>query len=125
MKAIKQLLRQPIKAVAGILLVVIAVAVLCVCAGQSIAARETEERLNQSFLTLAFPKSNISMQDQIQWAENYAVEHPEIVETISSAGLASAYVPELTIDNWSRYWHKDLFLTGYEFTPYTGSALHS
>lgn len=58
MKTIKQLLRQPIRAAAGILLIAIAVAVLCICAGQSIVAGETEERLNQSYLTLAFPKSD-------------------------------------------------------------------
>lgn len=122
MKAIKQLLRQPIKAVAGVLLVAIAVSVLCVCAGQSLAAGETQERLNQSYLTLAFPKSDA---DGIQshWLDSYAQEHPEVVKEVSRVGLASAYIPELTIDNWAQHWHKPLVTTSNLFTPYDTAIL--
>lgn len=122
MKAIKQLLRQPIKAVAGILLVAIAVAVLCICAGQSIAAGETKERLDQSYLTLAFPKSDADG-IQSQWLDSYAVEHPEVVKEISRVGLASAFIPELTIDNWAQHWHKPLVTTPNLFTPYDTAIL--
>lgn len=117
MKTIKQLLRQPIRAAAGILLIAIAVAVLCICAGQSIAAGETEERLNQSYLTLAFPKSDADG-IQSQWLETYARKHPEVVTEISQVGLASAYIPELTIDNWTQHWHKPLVTTSNLFAPY-------
>lgn len=122
MKAIKQLLRQPIKAAAGILLVTIAVAVLCVCAGQSLAARETQARLNRSYLTLAFPTSDV---DGIQsrWLDSYAGEHPEVVKEVSRVGLASAYIPELTIDNWTQHWHKPLVTTPNLFTPYDTAVL--
>lgn len=122
MNAIKQLLRQPIKATAGILLVAIAVAVLCVCAGQSIAARETQERLNRSYLTLAFPKSDADG-IQSQWLDSYAREHPEVVKEVSHIGLASAYIPELTIDNWAQHWHKPLVTTSNLFTPYDTAIL--
>lgn len=122
MKAIKQLLRQPIKAAAGILLVTIAVAALCVCAGQSMAARETEERLDQSYLTLAFPKSDTDG-IQSQWLDSYAGEHPEVVKEVSRVGLASAYIPELTIDNWTQHWHKPLVTTPNLFTPYDTAIL--
>ena len=122
MKAIKQLLRQPIKAVAGILLVAIAVSVLCVCAGQSIAARETQERLNQSYLTLAFPKSDADG-IQSQWLDSYAREHPEVVKEVSRIGLASAYIPGLIIDNWAQHWHKPLVTTSNLFTPYDTAIL--
>lgn len=122
MKAIKQLLRQPIKAVAGILLVAIAVAVLCVCAGQSLAARETQERLNQSYLTLAFPESDVEGA-QSRWLDAYAQEHPEVVKEVSRVGLASAYIPELTIDNWTQHWHKPLVTTSNLFTPYDTAIL--
>lgn len=122
MKAIKQLLRQPIKAAAGILLVAIAVAVLCVCAGQSLAAKETQERLNQSYLTLAFPKSDT---DGIQsrWLDSYAQEYPEVVNEVSRVGLASAYIPELSIDNWTQHWHKPLVTTSNLFAPYDTAIL--
>lgn len=122
MKAIKQLLRQPIKAAAGILLIAIAVAALCVCAGQSMAARETQARLNRSYLTLAFPKSDV---DGIQsrWLDSYAGEHPEVVKEVSRVGLASAYIPELTIDNWTQHWHKPLVTTPNLFTPYDTAIL--
>ena len=122
MKAIKQLFRQPIKAVAGILLVAIAVSVLCVCAGQSIAARETQERLNQSYLTLAFPKSDADG-IQSQWLDSYAREHPEVVKEVSRIGLASAYIPGLIIDNWAQHWHKPLVITSNLFTPYDTAIL--
>ena len=122
MKAIKQLLRQPIKAVAGILLVAIAVSVLCVCAGQSLAARETQERLNQSYLTLAFPESDVEGA-QSRWLDAYAQEHPEVVKEVSRVGLASAYIPELTIDNWAQHWHKPLVTTSNLFTPYDTAIL--
>lgn len=122
MKAIKQLLRQPIKAVAGILLVAIAVSVLCVCAGQSLAARETQQRLNQSYLTLAFPKSDVEGA-QSRWLDAYAQEHPEVVKEVSRVGLASAYIPELTIDNWAQHWHKPLVTTSNSFTPYDTAIL--
>lgn len=122
MKAIKKLLRQPIKAVAGILLVAIAVAVLCVCAGQSLAARETQERLNQSYLTLAFPESDVEGA-QSRWLDAYAQEHPEVVKEVSRVGLASAYIPELTIDNWTQHWHKPLVTTSNLFTPYDTAIL--
>lgn len=122
MKTIKQLLRQPIRAAAGILLIAIAVAVLCICAGQSIAAGETEERLNQSYLTLAFPKSDADG-IQSQWLETYARKHPEVVKEISQVGLASAYIPELTIDNWTQHWHKPLVTTSNLFAPYDTAIL--
>lgn len=122
MKTIKQLLRQPIRAAAGILLIAIAVAVLCICAGQSIAAGETEERLNQSYLTLAFPKSDADG-IQSQWLETYARKHPEVVTEISQVGLASAYIPELTIDNWTQHWHKPLVTTSNLFAPYDTAIL--
>lgn len=122
MKAIKQLIRQPIKAVAGILLVAIAVSVLCVCAGQSLAARETQEQLNQSYLTLAFPESDVEGA-QSRWLDAYAQEHPEVVKEVSRVGLASAYIPELTIDNWTQHWHKPLVTTSNLFAPYDTAIL--
>ena len=122
MKAIKQLLRQPIKAVAGILLIAIAVAVLCVCAGQSLAAKETQERLNQSYFTLAFPKTDPDGA-QSRWLDAYAQEHPEVVKDVSHVGLASAYIPGLTIDNWTQHWHKPLVTTPNLFTPYDTAIL--
>lgn len=119
MKALKQLLRQPMKSLFGVALITTAVAVLCVCLGQSFAAKETEERLNETYMTAAFVESGKSA----DWLNAYAEEHPEVVQSLSYAGLASAYISELTLDNWTQHWHKPLMLTPNTFAPYDTAIL--
>ena len=108
MKTLKQLLRQPLKYLSGILLLTLAVAVLCVCVGQSIAARTTEQALIDRFTTIAIPRVNekangdvdastFLLDDELlSWLEQTAAENPDVVKEISRAGMLSAYIPELT-----------------------------
>lgn len=102
MKTLRQLLREPLKTLMGILLVTLAVAVLCVCLGQSIAAQQTEARLNNTFQTAAFPSVQYGKEAD-QWVRNFARDNPKIVETIHSPGLASAYIPQLSPDNYTAH----------------------
>lgn len=55
MKYFRQLLRQPLKFIAGVIVVSLAVSILCVCLGQSIAADKTEATLEYHFTTIALP----------------------------------------------------------------------
>ena len=137
MKTIKQILRQPIKTVAGIVLMTLAVAVLCISVGQSLAAITTAKSLNNHFSTIAIPaglqkaegfviKSSVSLPDDLRtWLEKTAVNHPEIVKGIMKQGLLSAYIPKLTPLNYTQSKYiADEFTSGnyafhfYEPDPY-------
>lgn len=108
MKITRQLLRQPLKTFSGILLMTLAVAILCTCVGQALAARTTTEKLNQQFSTVVIPLAakteNLGAvsysasvnEDVLAWLNQMAVEHPDIVKQISHHGILSAYIPKLT-----------------------------
>lgn len=49
MRIFRQLYRQAMKTLMGIVTVALAVAVLCVSVGQTIAAHRTEQKLNSTF----------------------------------------------------------------------------
>ena len=53
MKTIKQLYRQPLKTLLGIILLTMATAVLCITAGQTLAAVNTKKDLDERFSTMA------------------------------------------------------------------------
>ena len=137
MKTIKQILRQPIKTVAGIVLMTLAVAVLCISVGQSLAAITTAKSLKNHFSTIAIPaglqkaeglviQSSVSLPDDLRiWLEKTAVNHPEIVKGIMKQGLLSAYIPKLTPLNYTQSKYiADEFTSGnyafhfYEPDPY-------
>ncbi len=131
MKSIRQLLRQPLKTLTGVLLIAAAVAVLCVGVGQGFASLKTQKYFEQMFTTTAVitdayqhtevvkrvPKENGGgfnyyyesvfvphLPDEIrQWLEETIAAHPEIVKEVSTPGLASAYIPALTPINYSQY----------------------
>lgn len=116
MKAIRQLLRQPTKFLSGVIAISLAVCVLCVCLGQSLVARKTENALGDQFTTIALQttKYNFSMEpcvdedgnegsivhwsaslpeDIENWIADTAQSRPNLVATVASPGLASAYIP--------------------------------
>ena len=105
MKTIKQMLRQPLKTVSGVILMTLAVAVLCVCIGQALAVRTTTEDLARQFTTVAIPKGydneggNLVPKVDAQmlgWLEKAAQENPSVIKKIARSGILSAYIPELT-----------------------------
>ncbi len=124
MKSIRQLLRQPLKTLTGILLIATAVAVLCVGIGQGYASRKTQKNFEEMFTTTAVPTLTYQYSDVIvstnplttktvysreipepiaQWLEDIGEQYPDIVEAVSQPGLASAYIPELIPSNYSQY----------------------
>lgn len=127
LKPIKQLWRQPLKMLAGILLITMAVAVLCVCLAQTMAADQTAQRLNESFVSIALP-SSISYEGSGQFMENMVADHPEIFLGEYRHGLASAYIPSLQMDHFQSHLHitqnlTDNYLYLPRFRSYSGAML--
>lgn len=127
MKTIRQLLRQPLKTLAGVVLVTLAVAVLCICLGQSMAAANMEQDVEKNFVTTALATNKYQYYEELAYSEQYqmeytkrtintekpeavtefmlslAEEYPELVLSIEQPGLATAYVPTMTADNYTKY----------------------
>ena len=117
----KQLFRQKLKTILGIFLTVLAVTGLCVGVGQSMAAAQTAEALQNQFTTVALPTKNFlpSLEETyygwgdkidvrmpteiVDWMENTTRNHPDVGKTLSSPGLASAYIPDLKPDSYLRH----------------------
>ncbi len=134
MRSIKQLIRQPVKSLAGVLSIALAVAILCICLGQSAAASKSGELMGYHFITVAMPTMKYQVYEEqaiyadfkdhpivrsnfakslpeagvSTWLENTAQERGDLVKLLTSPGLASAYIPALTQDN----------LTGHKFFPW-------
>ena len=117
MKTIKQLLRQPIKTAIGIVIVALAFAILVTCVGQYTATDLSRENLDDRYTTIGL-LSDAYFQEQTDrglirlsklpeatqgWVDRLIYNHEDIVKEQSSTGLVSAYIPELTIDNFSQY----------------------
>lgn len=118
MYAIRQLLRQPLKTVSGMIVIALTVAILCVCVGQSIAAETTEAEIDYRFTTVALISPEFQeetdqfgashympfISDEIQaWIDQAIEEYPELVEAVASPGLASAYISGLVPDNYTSH----------------------
>lgn len=116
MKPFRQMLRQPLKTVAGILLIAFAVAALCICVGQMAAATQTAKSLNETFRTLALPAENYPKEAD-GWATEWAKAHPETVQTVSQPRLASAYIPQLLPDNYTSQWSASGPYSSYQPEP--------
>lgn len=126
MKTIRQMLGQPLKFISGVIVVSLVVSILCVCLGQSIAATKTEATLEYHFTTIALPTTKYNYYESyyidfegnripyLSWSQTIPVEiadwinntiqtRPDLVKTLATPGLASAYLPELTVDNLTHH----------------------
>ena len=103
MRSIRQLLRQPLKTLSGMLLVALAVSVLCISFSQTLAAATTAAQLKDSFMTVALPTEKAAA--AAQWIDSFTAENPDIVLADVRHGLASAYIPALTVDNYTNHLH--------------------
>lgn len=117
MKSFRQVLRQPIKYIAGLILMTVAAAILCICVGQALAARNTAEELDQQFTSVVLHKGDGRLEtvgdyviahspvEPIEafqtWLREMAQTHPEIVESVENHGLLSASIPELDPLNYT------------------------
>ncbi len=122
MKTLRQMIRQPLKTLSGIAMITLAVATLCVCVGQSFAAEATQRRLDQTFMSIALPTAEYNREVD-EWAKQYAMEHPEIIKSVSTPGLVSAYIPALTPENYTAEYHRDYYLANYYTEPYQCAIL--
>lgn len=130
MKVWKQLLRQPLKSIFGILLMTLAAATLCLCVGQALAAQATKESLGRQFSTVGIPlvqedldgnvkqASFLLEEEFIAWLEKMAAEHPETVKQLARHGSLSAYIPELIPLNATE---GKYFYTGSDWYTYQAS----
>lgn len=142
MKTIKQLLRQPLKLLLGVILMTLAVAVLCICVGQALAAETTKKALDERFSTVAIPSLQEDLEgaeqflvedELLQWLQEMAQEHPDIVKGLAPNDFLSAYIPQLqpyntqARENVSKYaWDSALYITGnnvYAGTTHYDSAM--
>lgn len=114
MKTIKQAFRQPMRTLAGILLIAMAVSILITCVGQYAAASVTRAELDRQYDTVALTTDayqELSRNKRKEWwswydnlVENHIVgDREDIIKTISHTGLLSAYIPEMYPDNYTKY----------------------
>ena len=124
MRPIFQVLRQPLKSAAGIILVSLAVAIAVTCAGQYAATSVTRANLDDRYDTVAlvsdeyFWVSNprgrtryFELPEDIQsWIANTVRQRPDLVKAESYTDLYSAYAPGLLADNFSHYENGDMLI---------------
>lgn len=117
MKSFRQLLRQPIKFLAGLILMTVAAAILCVCVGQALAAKNTADVLDRRFTTVAIPAQHVSAsingdsitlnspmlpKDLCQWLEETAQSDSKVIKTVARHGIVSAHIPEMRPLNYTQ-----------------------
>ena len=126
MKTIKQLLRQPLKTAIGIVIVALAFAILVTCVGQYTGTDLTRENVDDRYTTIGLLSSKYFMEkinggmkylsrlpeETQEWIDRLIYNHSDIVKEVSSTGLVSAYIPDLTIENFSKYEY------GYKMSDY-------
>lgn len=123
MKSLKQLIRQPLKSISGIMLSAIAVALFCVVVSQTLAARDTERALADTFMTVALPETGAkNAQETI---DGLIEENPDIITEDHYNGLASAWIPELTVDNYTQHLYQYNSSTNNQFYQPSYMASHS
>ncbi len=127
MKTMRQMLRRPVKTVAGLLLVILAVAVMVVSVGQLISLRKTQDALREDFTSVAivtgtekFLQKDFPIQlggvtataavtqkslpeDISAWLSQIIENNPEMFICDARQTLASAYLPGLQPDLYTDY----------------------
>ena len=124
MKTIKQVIRQPLKSFAGVIMVALAVAILVTCVGQYAATSLTRTNLDDRYDTVAivsdeyfwergpgYMKHTYKLSDEIQsWVTDTVQSRLDLVKTESYTALYSAYAPGLVADNFSRFENGDALI---------------
>ncbi len=119
MKSIRQLFRQPLKSLSGVLLIALAVTVLVTCVGQYTSTWLTGENTSYSYDTIALISSEalqkrepygITYYTQLpkemqNWVDQAIIDRTDLIQGESYTELYSAYIPGLRVDNFSRYLH--------------------
>ena len=122
MKSIRQLLRQPLRTVSGILLIALAVAILVTCVGQYTATSLTRANVDDNYDTVALlsqeyfwediPEGGLRQHTKLPeeyqtWVDSTILSRTDLVKGESRTEIYSAYAPGLVIDNFSQYENGD------------------
>lgn len=115
MKCFRQLLRQPIKFIAGLILMTVAAAIVCICVGQALAARNTAEQLDKRFTTVVLPScisdegekqalyNSLTLSEEYrQWLKASVQNGSNVIKAVAEHGIISAYIPELIPLNYTQ-----------------------
>lgn len=118
MKTIKQLLRQPLRTMAGILIVALAVAILVASVGQYAATMLTIANLDERYDTVGLISDEYFWESKPgggryqytvlpekyqKWINETVQTRPDLVKLESYSEVYSAYIPGLSPDNFSQY----------------------
>ena len=129
MRSMRQLLRQPMKTLSGIVLITLAVAILCVCVGQMLIADQFLAALSGQYTSIAVPGFAYHMSDSYEARTSFPEtvseviqqliqDYPDLIIGPADTGLATAYIPGLEME----YNHE--FYSGFRdnlyFTPLCG-----
>ena len=110
MKSFLQLRRNPLRFLSGVFLIAMAVAILVTCVCQYGASVLTRAELENQYDTIAlttdvFKGDAVELPaEYVEWIEQTAASHPELVKCISDTGLLSAYIPDLKVDNYTQHY---------------------
>ena len=122
MKSIRQLFRQPLKTASGILLVALAVAILVTCVGQYTATSLTRAELDDNYDTVALLSDeyfwentpghrvhhSILPEEYQNWIDDTVTNRSDLIKQESYSEVYSAYAPDISPDNFSKYENGDL-----------------
>lgn len=118
MHSFLQLLRRPLKAVLGLLLVGLAAAVFVTCIGQYISVGRFRQTVEESYSTVACPTKNANKApgggfylnmnpDLWELIQDQAAREDGLVKALSEIRLYTAHLPEVTPLNYSAHWNAD------------------
>ena len=124
MNAAKQVIRQPLKSLAGMMMAALAVAILVICAGQYVATVLTRANLDDRYDTVAivsdryfweqgpgYMEHRFKLSEEIRsWVADTVQSRPDLVKTESYTELYSAYALGLRADNFSHYENGDTLI---------------
>ncbi len=122
MKSIRQLFRHPLKTASGILLVALAVAILVTCVGQYTATSLTRAELDDNYDTVALLSDeyfwentpghrvhhSILPEEYQNWIDDTVTNRSDLIKQESYSEVYSAYAPDISPDNFSKYENGDL-----------------
>lgn len=107
MKTFTQLLRQLVKSAMGILLVAAAVMTLISGVGQQVSTQSTRKSIEYQYDTVAlFNKKDFGVQtdmsaEELEWLNQSAAGHPDIIKSISNSWLFTGYSPDISPINYT------------------------
>lgn len=138
MKPLPQLFRQPVKTLAGVLLIAFAVTILIVSAGQFASTQLTKENLSDSYSTVALISDKyywedtghgmryhtyITDENARAWKEAVIQNRKDLFLMESFSELYSAYIPRISPDNFSKHENGDSMGTTIFGHPYRSAVL--